>query len=52
MEVLPASACVFPDYARVIQLENLRASLAFAWTLGHYERASELADAILDMIHA
>lgn len=50
MEILPATACVFPDYARVIRLENMRASLAFAWTLGHDARASELADAILDLM--
>lgn len=41
---------LYPDYERVVRMENLRWSLVFAFTAGHYERASELADEILDLV--
>ncbi len=45
---LMAPAYCYPQYETLIEMERLHACLAFAITIGNHERASELADYILD----
>lgn len=45
-----APAQCYPSYDWLIEMERLQYSLSFAITVGNHERASELADHILDVM--